>query len=179
MRRDMNAEKKVMDYLLDHMGEKQYLSQIARSSGTSGSTCHQILEKKFAEGLVKKEKLGNLSLYFLNSNDLMVRQRKVARTIESLSPLVKRLENISQKIILFGSAAQGIDTADSDVDLCILTAEKEEAREMVRKAKLRRKIQVVYKNYLEWVKLKKEDRVFYDEISKGRVLWEEKYGKRI
>lgn len=177
MKRDMKAEKKVIDFLLDHAGEKKYLSEIARSSRVNTPTCYQILERKVAEGLVEKVKFGNLSIYFLDSSDSLVSQLKVARAVELIKPLIEKLKDVSQRIILFGSAARGEDTAGSDFDLFILTNDKNEVKKILRKSKIGRKIQPVVKNFLEFSELKRKDEIFSDEINKGKVLWEEEYGE--
>lgn len=177
MKRDMKAEKKVIDFLLDHTGEKKYLSQIAESSKVNISTCYQILERKVAEDLVEKVKFGNLSIYFLDSSDPLVCQLKVSRAVELIKPLIEKLKDVSQKITLFGSAARGKDTAESDFDLFILTNDKGEVKKIVRKSKIGRKIQPVVKNFLEFSELKRKDKVFNEEINKGKILWEESYGE--
>lgn len=174
MKRDMKAEKKIVDCLLDHPEEKMYLSQIARASNASGSTCHQVLERKVNEGLLEKEKLGNLSMYVFSLDDPFNRQLKITRTIEILKPLIEELKKVAQKIILFGSAAQGKDAVDSDFDLFILSSEKQEIQRIIKKNKLGKKIKPVIKNFLEFVEFKKQDRFFYEEINKGKILWEEK-----
>lgn len=180
MKRDMKAEKKIIDVLLDNIGgEKMYLSQIARAAGVSTSTCHQILEKRVANKEIERLKVGNLSIYFLDEDDPLVSQMKVARAIELLRPLLTKLEKVSQKIILFGSAAQGKNTAESDFDLFVLSNEKEQAQKIIRKSKIARKIQPVIKNFLEFMELKKKDKVFYEEINRGKVLWEEAHGRKI
>lgn len=171
-KRDTKAEKKIVDFLLDHAGEKMYLTQIARASGASVSTAHQILERKVAEDLLKKEKLGNLSQYVLNLNDSFVRQQKVTRVVGLLKPLVEKLQPYSRKIVLFGSAAEGTDSAGSDIDLFILANEKEECQEIVFATKINRKIQAIIKDILEFSELREKDKFFYEEIKKGRVLWE-------
>ncbi len=172
----MRSEKKIMNVLLDNVGgEKMYLSQIAQTSGASISTCHQILEKKVADREIEKVKVGNLSVYFLDQNDPVVSQMKVVRTIELLRPLLTKLQKVSQKVILFGSAAQGKDSAESDFDLFILTNEKRQVQQMIKESKIGQKIQPVIKNFLELMELKKKDPVFYEEINNGKVLWEEQH----
>jgi len=178
-KRDRQAEKKIIDFLLDYTGKKHYLSIIAKGSGVSTSTCHQILEKKTKAGLVKKEKYGNLSLYTFDLDDPLVRQLKITRTVEILKKLVKELKKESQKIILFGSASLGRNTYQSDLDLFILTNEKQEVRRIIKKFKTKSKIQPVIKNILEFGKLKRKDKFFYEEINRGTVLWEAKSGRSI
>lgn len=173
--RDTKAEKKIIDFLLDHSGEKMYLSQIAKSSGASVSTCHQVLERKAEEGLLAREKLGNLSLYSIDPNNVLNRQLKVVRALELLNPLIEKLKDVSQKIILFGSTAEGTDVPESDIDLFILTSEKSEVQKIISGAKIGKKIQAIIKNFLEFVEMKEKDEFFYEEIKKGRVLWEESH----
>lgn len=178
MKRDMQAEKKIINVLLDNVGgEKMYLSQIARKAGVSISTCHQILEKRVANNEIKKIKIGNLSIYFLDQDDPLVPQMKVKRAIELLKPLLAKLQAVSQKIILFGSAAFGKDTNESDYDLFVLTNDKKAVKGIIRKSRLARKIKPVIKNFLEFTELKKKDEIFYEEINKGTLLWEESYEK--
>lgn len=173
MKRDMKAEKKIINVLLDNVGgQKLYLSQIARTSGTRISTCYQILEKRVADKEIEKVKIGNLSIYFLDQNDPSVSQMKVIRAVELLKPLLNKLQQVSQKIILFGSAAQGKDMVDSDFDLFILTNEKKAVQEIINKSEIAQRIQPVIKNFLEFMELKKKDKVFYKEINQGKVLWE-------
>jgi len=172
----MQVEDKIFGVLLDNAEKKLYLSQIARISGASGSTCHKILEKKVKENLIKKEKLGNLSLYFINSSNSLVRQQKVTRAVKLLKPLVEKLSNFSEKIILFGSAAEGTDTAESDIDLFILTNGKDSVCKIISRLKVRKRIHFVIKNYLEWLEIKDKNKLFFEELKKGRILWEEHYG---
>lgn len=172
MRRDTQAKTKIINFLLDRPGEKFYLSQIARKTGVSDSTVHQILEKTKNEGVVQKEKLGNLSLYSVHYADPVVKQMKILHTTELLKPLINRLQEFSQKIVLYGSSARGEDTQESDIDLFVLTNESEEARKIVANHTFGRKVQAVMKNFTEWVELKEKDKFFYEEIQKGITLWE-------
>ncbi len=174
MKRDMQAEEKIINFLLDHAGEKWHLSRISQLTKVSLSSIHQILGRKIKEGLVKKEKLGNLSLYFLDSDDSLVCQLKVTRTVKLLKPLVAKLRKVSQKIILFGSTSVGKDVVDSDIDLFVVSNEKSEVRNIVSQAKLGKRVQLIIKNTLEFHEIKKKDEVFYKEIDKGMILWEER-----
>lgn len=174
MKRDTRAEEKIISTLLDHTGEKLYMSQVAQEAGTAVTTTHQVLERKAEESFVKKEKLGNLSLYSVDPQDALVRQMKVKKTIELFRLLINKLKDSCQKIILFGSAAQGKDAVSSDLDLFILSNEKGEVQRIIKKSKIGRKIKPVIKNFLEWMAMKEENKFFYEEIKKGIVLWEGK-----
>ncbi|MDP3954897.1 MAG: nucleotidyltransferase domain-containing protein [bacterium] len=173
MKRDTQAKKKILNFLLDDVGEKFYLTRLARETGVSDSTIHQILEKTKGEGIVQKEKLGNLSLYFINPLDPVVKQMKVLRTTELLRPLIEKLRDFSQKVILYGSCSRGEDTKESDIDLFILTNEGEEVKRVLSKySGGGKRIQTVIKNFNEWVEHKEKDNFFYGEIKNGLTLWE-------
>lgn len=177
MKRDTQVEKKILDFLLDHTGQKFYLTQIAKEVNISDSTVWQILEKKEKEGLVKKEKIGNLSFYCLDFTDPVIQQMKQLRTVKLLKPVVEKLKDCSQKVILFGSAAEGKDLANSDIDLFVLTGDKKAVLKIISQAKIGRKIQLVAKNILEWQKIKKEDKIFAEEVERGKILWKEEDGR--
>ena len=174
-KRDMKAEEKVFNFLLDQAGEKYHLSQVSQSSLVSNSTVHLVLERLTKKGIVQKNKLGNLSQFSLDLNDPLIRQKKVVRTIEILKPLIERLKDISRKIVLFGSGAEGTNTAKSDIDLFILTDQKAEVEKVISQIKLPKKLQAIIKNDLEFVEMKQKSKFFYQEIERGKVLWEESY----
>ena len=94
-----------------------------------------------------------------------------------IEPLVEKLKGLSHKIILFGSWADGSDNEDSDIDLFIVSSEKEKTLSVVNKfsysAKLyNRKVQPIINAPEELLKKGKEERVFREQIEKGKVLWE-------
>ena len=171
-KRNTNAKKIVWDFLLDNPDRRFYLTQVAQKTKVSDSTVQQILEKKVKKNLIKKEKLGNLSFYFLNQNNLLVKEEKILRTLKIIKPLVDQLKDWSQKIILFGSAASGENTAKSDFDLFILSNEKDRIYEIFSRSKIKNKVSLVVKNFLEWLQIKEKDKFFFSQVNKGKILWE-------
>jgi len=171
IKRNTKAKKIIWDFLLDHAGKKFYLTQIAVKTKISDSTAQQILEKKTKEGLLKKVKLGNLSFYVLAENPL-VKQEKILRTLELIEPLVNQLKEVCQKIILYGSQAAGEGTSKSDIDLLIISHQKDKVYKIFSRAKIKNKVNLLVKNFLEWTQLKQKDKFFSREVEKGKVLWE-------
>jgi len=126
------------------------------------------------KGFLKKEKLGNLKLHFVNQLKPAVKQAKIDRTLQKLNPLIKELKEWSKKIILFGSAAVGENTKGSDIDLFVLSNEKNQVYKLFSQSKLRGdRVKLVVKNILEWRELKEKDRFFHNQINKGKVLWDQ------
>lgn len=176
MKRNRAVKKIVIDYLLDNPDKRFYLTQIATATSVSDSTVQRILEIEVRRKFVVKEKTGNLSYYFVDLGNPLVREAKISKTLGEIAQLINQIKEDSAKIILFGSCAKGEDTADSDIDLLVLSNKKDFIKNFVRRQKTKRPIRVIAKTYPEWVSLPKENAYLYSEINKGRVLWERRYG---
>lgn len=176
MKRNRAAKEAVISYLLDSPDKRLYLTQIAAATAVSDSTVQRILETEVRRKFVVKEKTGNLSYYFVDLENPLVREAKISKTLGEIAELINQIKEDSVKIILFGSCAKGEDTADSDIDLLVLANRKGVIQEAVRRQKTERIVRVITKTYPEWVSLPKENAYLYSEINKGRVLWERQHG---
>ena len=101
-----------------------------------------------------------------------------------IEPLVERLKKLSQKIVLFGSWAEGDDSEDSDIDLFIISSEKEKVLFVVNKFSYsakpcNRKIQPVISRPEELLKKDRKNKVFLEQVEKGKVLWEREINEDI
>lgn len=171
--RNVSAEEIIWGFLLDHAGEKFYLTQISRETGISDSTASQILEKQVKKGLARKEKLGNLSIYSVDPSDPVIKLKKEEKTYSVIRPLINELKGWSQKIILYGSSASGENTIQSDVDLFVLSNEKDQIYKIFSRSKIKNRTRLLVKNFLEWVEMKEKDKFFVSQINKGKVLWDQ------
>jgi len=90
-----------------------------------------------------------------------------------LKPIVDKLKRISSKIVLFGSCATGEDIIDSDIDLFILTRDVSKIKNIFNNIRFDRKIQPVIVNSDDLIRLKEQDKAFFDEMKKGVILWDE------
>jgi len=96
------------------------------------------------------------------------------RGIESLlEPLILKMQPLSVRIVLFGSASRGEDAASSDIDLFILSKDSETIGQFLASFKTDRKIQPIILEPAEWPDFREREKVFFEEIEKGIVLWEE------
>lgn len=112
-----------------------------------------------------------MNFYQANKDNSILKKFKVLRNVIQLFPLAKKLKKISEKIILFGSTSRGKNYKDSDIDLFILTHNKETVKEMVKKSKIKL-LQLIIKTPAEFITLEKKDPTFYQEIIMGVTLWE-------
>ncbi len=166
--------QKVLDFLLSHPNEEFYDRQISDLTGVSRAGTNFALRELAASNLIKREKRGKMCFNSVNNQESLIRQLKILQNISLLHPLVQKLRAISLKIILYGSAAQGENSADSDIDIYIQTREPKKAKRILYKDALREKIQYSINTPNEFAKIKKGNPVFYREITKGITLWEQK-----
>ena len=161
-------------FLARNPDKQFYLREIAKILNKSVGGVHKILKSLKEMDFIKEYKSGKNLYYQINQSNPSIKNFKIFVTINELTPLVNKLKETSEKIILFGSCATGEDTNESDIDLLILTNEKEKVNKYVIQKRFERKIQAVVVNTAEFIKLKEQDKAFYQEIKKGVTLWDVK-----
>lgn len=167
-------KQKVLGFLLEHPDKEFYDREVSNLSGVSRAGTNFALRELYDEGLVKREKKGRMHFYRIDIKEPVVKQLKITKNITELSPLLKKVKPLSQRIVLYGSAAKGQNTEESDFDIFILTREPDKVKNLIFKNPLREKIQYVVQSPNGYAKLKKENPVFNKEISGGLILWEQK-----
>lgn len=128
----------------------------------------------YGTGLLGMEEKGRMKFYRLNLSNPVSREFKVLFNIMDLRQLIDDLKNDAERIVLFGSAAEGKDAKDSDLDLFILTREPSIAKDNVKRAqrKLVRHLSTIIVDAQGEMRLRKDEKPLYDNISRGRILWE-------
>ncbi|MBN2097552.1 MAG: nucleotidyltransferase domain-containing protein [Candidatus Omnitrophica bacterium] len=166
---------KMLSFLSNHPGEVFSAEEVSRSSKSSRGATNQTLRLLLKLDVLSRERKGNLFLYRLNADNFLLRQFKIFENLLSLQKLVKETQEYCYEIILFGSRADGSNTADSDIDLFIRTEYKTKARKIVNKYRaINENLKAVILDPLEIASSMKTDRVFYNEVKKGIILWEGK-----
>ena len=162
----------ILSYLSKNSTEdKLYGSKIAEELRINqGST--SVLLKKFEEwGIIQSKNLGKTLIYNINDENPIFKYFRIFENIVELTDLISQIKNNSKKIVLFGSCSTGEDTINSDIDLFIVSEEKELVRERISVYELDREINPVIVTTLELIKMEKEDEVFINEVQKGIELW--------
>lgn len=166
-----NAQK-ILHFLIDHPVKGLLETEIQKTTRISKSGINYALRDLVAADFLSRAKRGKTFFYTLNHKSLIVKQLKIIETLTRLNPLIKRLKPLTSKIILFGSSSRGENTLDSDIDLLILSRNKDLVMEQIKKNKNNRKIQSIIYSTLNFVEKKKTDPVFYEQVIQGIVLWE-------
>jgi predicted nucleotidyltransferase len=148
--------------------------EIAERAGVSSGAASMALRVLHGTELLGMEEKGRMKFYRLNLSNPVSREFKVLFNIMDLRQLIDDLKNYTERIILFGSGAEGKDARDSDLDLFILTSEPSVVRDIVRRAqkKLLRHFSTIIVDAQGEIRLRRDERPLYDNISKGRILWE-------
>lgn len=117
--------RRVLGLLLLHPGQRYYLREIARLTGTVPGTLTRELGKLVKAGVVQVVKVGNQTHYGANQNcpifpELASILRKTSGLVdviaEGLHPLADKIETA----FVFGSMASGRANTGSDVDLMVI-----------------------------------------------------------
>ena len=160
---------KILNFLTLHRGQSFYDKEISENTGVSRGATNQVLNNFLKNNVVEREKKGRMWFYSVNPQPLLKHFRIFENLVE-LSELVQKLSPFVKRIILFGSTALGEDTAESDIDLFILTDNKEAAMKEIRGFKTAREIKPIVQTPLEFAESREKDSAFYAEVNKGIIL---------
>ena len=166
--------QKVLDYLIQYPGRQFLANEIQKSTKVSRAGINFSLRELARERLVFREKKGKIYLYSVDPNNPIIKQLKVLNTIVLLHSLVTRVKKNSEKITLFGSCARGENIYNSDIDIFVLTNDRDAVEKELRKHNIGKKLQVIIRTPLKFTEMEKKEPVFFEEISRGVTLWEEK-----
>jgi predicted nucleotidyltransferase len=164
----------ILCFLLFNPMDQFYGRELARRTGVSVGAVNQFLRKFHRAGLVEMSRRGKTNLYRANLKNPATRQFKVLFNVLALNELIEKIKESSDRIVLFGSCAEGIDVKDSDIDLFVLTSDLETIQREVGlyERKIDRRIAPIIVNPNELAKMKTKDKPLHERISKGITLWE-------
>ena len=166
--------QKILFFLISNPDKEYFDRKISKLTGVSRAGANFALRDLAKTGLILRERKGRMYFYKALGDDILIKYIKIIQNMVSIHELIKKIKKISLKIVFYGSAAKGENTSDSDVDIFILSRVPDEVEKIIFKNKLREKIQYVIKTPNTYIKSKKNNPTFYNEIEKGILLWEEK-----
>jgi len=170
---NVTNSQKVLDFLASNPGKEFFSSEIQKLIVISRAGVYCALNELAKEELVSKRKKGKMLLYSVIYNDSAIKQFKVLQSVLMLRSLVSRLKPLSKKIVLYGSTSRGEDDRASDIDLFVLSKDPEETKTIISSIKSERKLQVIIKTPSELADFRSDEKVYYNEVERGIVLWEE------
>ncbi len=117
--------RRVLGLLLLHPDEQLHGREIARRTGLPAGTITRELVKLTDAGLLQREKRGNQQLYRADKScPVFAEMASILRKTSGIADvLAAALEPVAEKIdtaFIYGSVAQGRETAGSDIDLMLI-----------------------------------------------------------
>ncbi|MFH1379210.1 MAG: nucleotidyltransferase domain-containing protein [bacterium] len=166
---------KILSFVSMNPGKILSAHEISIKTKSSKGAVNQTLRLLVKLDILYREKRGNVYIYKLNNDNNILKQFKKFENVIALRKLVNLLKPYSYQIILFGSAADGSNSNDSDIDMFIKTEFKSNVEKIMSKSIDKSfNIQSVIQDPLEISASEKDDNVFFEQVKKGIVLWDGK-----
>jgi predicted nucleotidyltransferase len=164
-------KQKIIELLADYPEREFYAQEIVKKVGCSKASASGILKFLADKKIVSKKVKGHMKFYQINQGSSEVKRLRIDLALEKLAATVLKLKKFSQKIILFGSASRGEQTFGSDIDLFILTNNKKEIQDNLKKVSSKLKINAIVKTPSEWSEMEVTSPEFYQEVKNGITLY--------
>jgi predicted nucleotidyltransferase len=155
-------------------GKPFYTREISRALGISLGSVHSALLSLENLEFLTPQLIGRTKLYQLAARGPIIPAFRVLNTLLVLDPLVTDLKEISRRVVLYGSYANGTFSEGSDLDLLIVTEDSARVIETIEASQRKTGLDLrpLIMNQLEWMNLEQKSPEFFDELSHGLVLWE-------
>lgn len=119
------VQQRVLGLIFAHPDRSFYTSEIIRTVASGTGAVERELSRLQRSGLVSVERIGNQKHYRANRHSPIFEELQglVLKTVALHEPLRKALEPYADKIktaFVYGSVANGTDTAQSDIDLMVI-----------------------------------------------------------
>jgi len=142
--------------------------ELAAAAKVSPSTAKEVLDQLYDLQILRRTVVGKTYQYELNLNNFLTRQIKVLINLYEIAKsglvneLLKNKGIIS--IVLYGSAAKGIDDPKSDFDILVIADKKIKITGLRSLRKLSREVSISVYSMREWRAKAKRDPVFYESV---------------
>ncbi len=165
-----SALQKTFLFLCRNPQSEYYDRQVSQHSGVSKSAANYALRQMADWGWIIMRRQGRMKFYRADMEHPAVRQAKIMDAVIYLNPLLVKLKPVAQKIVLYGSAALGQNTIESDIDLLVICQQPEQVQKIA--SRFPEKIKIMAVKPVDWTAMAKKQSVFYDEVQqKGIALW--------
>jgi predicted nucleotidyltransferase len=171
------VNQKILKLLCKFSDDEFYERQVARSLDIAYGSANRSLNQLYSDGVVKRRQEGKMFFYSIDTSNPAVIEFKKLVNLLLLEPLVVTLQKIVNRIVLYGSCAQGTDTSQSDFDLFVVTNNEENAANIISGFNLPKgfeslRIHPVIKTPIELLQAGDSEKTFIEEVERGIVLWE-------
>lgn len=171
------TNQKVLRLLTKFSDKEFYERQIARMLGIAYGSANNAVNELYSTGVIRRRQEGKMYFYSVDSPNPIIAEFKKLVNLLLIEPLAEELKNVSNRIVLYGSCAQGTDNSESDVDLFVVSNNKDKVLDSVNNFKFPQgfegiHIQAVVKTPVELLEIKEPEQAFIEEVERGIILWE-------
>lgn len=169
-----DAWQKVLSFFCQNPSISIHDSEISRRiKDLSLASVNNALRGLSESGLIERRREGRQMYNKLNLKHSLLKHCRVFLNILYLYPVLEEFKEEAKKIILFGSYFEGTNTEDSDIDVFLVTDSPAfKIQRIVSKFNLSNKLKPVIRTSAQYLKLKKEEPVFFEEINRGIIYYE-------
>jgi predicted nucleotidyltransferase len=169
--------QKVLMLLAKFSDQDFYEREISRKLGISSGSANRTLNELYISGVITRRREGKMFFYSIEHPDAAITELKKIINILLIEPLSERLKKVSNRVVLYGSCAQGTDTSESDLDLFVVSSRKKEAANLISDFKFPMgyeiiHIQSVVRTPVELLGGGGSASAFMEEVERGVLLWE-------
>ena len=171
------VNQRVLSFLAKFCDQEFYERQIAQRTGIAYGSANRALNDLYSTGAIRRRKEGKMYFYSVDySNPAIVEFKKLVNMI-LIEPLTEKLKNMSSKIVLYGSCAQGNDNSQSDLDLFIVSDDRGRVTQAIDSFSFAPgfegiHVQAVIKSPVELLEAGESEQAFLAEVAQGVILWE-------
>lgn len=167
-------EQKILGLFAMNPGKAFYTREISKILNLSLGSAHSALHSLERSEFLAAEFIGRTKLYSLIMRGPIIPAFRVLYALLLLDPLVSNLRELSRRVILYGSYANGTFSDGSDLDLLIVTEDSAKVIDTIEAAQRITGLDLrpLIMNQLEWMAFEQKSPEFFDELSHGLVLWE-------
>lgn len=166
-----------MEFFLAHPSSRVHLKEVVRTLRISPRTAFIYLKTLEKDGILKKERVGNLTIFSLNNEPPAVRGLKKAHFLLVLNELglTRALLEKTPSIIslaLYGSYADGSYDERSDIDFLIVGHRREIDKSPFQTVEesTKKDVLVTCMSAAEWRKMAEKGDPFYLNIVQNHIL---------
>jgi predicted nucleotidyltransferase len=176
------VDQKVLSLLAKFSDQEFYEREVARTLGISYGSANRALNGLYSTGAIARRREGKMYFYSIDSSNAAFTEFKKMVNLMLVEPLVEELKKMSSRVILYGSCALGTDTSESDIDLFIVSHNKEDVSNVISDFTFPKgfeniHIQPVIRTPVELLEGGESERTFMEEVERGIVLWEKVAGE--
>ena len=172
------ASVQLLEFFIQRTDQSMYQAEIINDVKASTNpqfnwnTAKKWLNIFVSYGLVSERKKGKWKLYTLERTNPVVKEFKIFISVAKLYEVIRSYIIKDAEIYLFGSAARGEDSENSDIDLLIIGQIDDnilvEIKESI-KEKMRKDANIIAYSRAQYSDLYRSDHAFFDNIDKDKI----------